>query len=381
MGSKLTRHRSLDLESKLTSRRHPRNDLPREDDRSGARSGGDFLFTSLMLRSDKLPGMLRKTNQSPYVRRVAWVREIQRLLREQKLEQAGEVLKLLRKDLGLQGSSLNDILYKNAAFLNLVDPISHELLLSLARDLQCPKRTESIKSTNKICRQLIYHLTPHSKWTKQSVPRRKSQACLKTTLKKRLSGDVVNLSGIPLSGRDVHRVAFYLQTCSEAVSAVDLSFTELQDESLRLLLPCLSRLPKLTTLAVNGNRLTAGILKDLTETVKDPRKFPSLAWIDMGNNVDVFTVPQPLLVALRRRFGLRSSLPTIYEYSEAQAFGRYNPNMETSVEEPSLFEEGGVEEDDRVGEEEEEEEDRLELRAWGFREENVSKNALHFCGR
>ncbi|KAI4879539.1 hypothetical protein NFI96_005562, partial [Prochilodus magdalenae] len=36
-------------------------------------------------------------------------------------------------DLGLEGTSLNDILYKNAAFLNLVDPISHELLLSLAR--------------------------------------------------------------------------------------------------------------------------------------------------------------------------------------------------------------------------------------------------------
>ena len=44
------------------------------------------------------------------------------------------------QDLGLQGTSLNDILYKNAAFLNLVDPISHELLLSLAKDMQCPKR-------------------------------------------------------------------------------------------------------------------------------------------------------------------------------------------------------------------------------------------------
>ncbi|MEQ2296872.1 hypothetical protein AMECASPLE_028850 [Ameca splendens] len=112
--------------------------------------------------------------------------------------------------------------------------------------------------------------------------------------------------------------------------------------------------------------------------VKDPEKFPSLAWIDMGNNMDIFTVPQPLLVALRRRFGLRSSLPTIYEYSEAPAFSSYNPNMETSVEEPSLYEEGDIEEDDRV----EEEEDRLELRAWGFREQNMSKNVpLHFCGR
>lgn len=337
------------------------------------------MFTSLMLKSDKLPGMLRKTNHSPYVRRVAWVREIQRLLREQKMEQAAEVLKVLRKDLGLQGTSLNDILYKNAAFLNLVDPISHELLLSLARDLQCPKReTDSLKSTNKICRQLIYHLTPHSKWTRQSVPRRKSQACLKTTLKKKLSGDVVNLSGIPLSGRDVHRVAFYLQSSSDMVSAVDLSFTELQDESLRMLLPYLSCLPKLTILAVNGNRLTAAILKDLTDIMKDPKKFPTLAWIDLGNNVDIFTIPQPLLVALRRRFGLRSSLPTIYEYSEAQTFSSYNLNMETSVEEPSLYEEGDIEEDDR----EEEEEDRLELQAWGFGEDNVSKNVpLHFCGR
>ncbi|XP_029024846.1 leucine rich repeat containing 75Bb isoform X1 [Betta splendens] len=375
MGSKLTRQRSLDLESKLPKRRRPRHDAGEECERSGGRDRrGDFLFTSLMLKSDKLPGMLRKTNRSPYVRRVAWIREIQRLLREQKTEQATETLSLLRKDLGLQGTSLNDILYKNAAFLNLVDPISHELLLNLARDLQCPKReTASLKSTNKICRQLIYHLTPHSKWTRQSVPRRKSQACLKSTLKKKLSGDVVNLSGIPLSGRDVHRVAFYLQGSGDAVSAVDLSFTELQDDSLRLLLPPLSLLPKLSILAVNGNRLTAAVLKDLTDAVKDPRRFPSLAWVDLGNNVDIFTVPQPLLVALRRRFGLRSSLPTIYEYG-----GGCAPNVETSVEEPTLCEEADVEEEDR----EEEEEDRLELRAWGVGDRSAAKNVpLHFCGR
>ncbi|XP_034048479.1 leucine-rich repeat-containing protein 75B-like isoform X1 [Thalassophryne amazonica] len=372
MGSKLTRQRSLDLESKLSKRRRQRNDSPGEGDTSvTGRGGRDFLFTSLMLRSDKLPGMLRKSNLSPYVRRVAWIREIQRLLREHKTEQAAEVLKLLRKDLGLQGSSLSDILYKNAAFLNLVDPISHELLLSLARDLQCPKKkTESLKSTNKICRQLIYHLTPHSKWTRQNVPRRKSQACLKTTLKKKLSNDIVNLAGIPLSGRDIHRVAFHLQSSSDAVSAVDLSFTELQDESLRLLLPFLSCLPKLTVLAVNGNRLTVAILKDLTDAIKDPKKFPSLAWVDLGNNVDIFTVPQPLLVALRRRFGLRSSLPTIYEYNEARALGGYNPSMETSVEEPSLYEEAELD----GGEGDEEEEDRLELQTWGLGEES-------YCGR
>ncbi|XP_028318738.1 leucine rich repeat containing 75Bb [Gouania willdenowi] len=375
MGSRLTRHRSLDLESKLSKRRRQRSDAAAE----GGGSGGDFLFTSLMLRSDKLPGMLRRRRErSPYVRRVSWVREIQRLLREQKLEQAVEVLKVLRKDLGLQGTSLNDILYKNAAFLNLVDPISHELLLSLARDLQCPKKeTDSLKSTNKICRQLIYHLTPHSKWTRQSVPRRKSQACLKTTLKKKLSGDVVNLSGISLSTRDVHRVAFYLQSSCDAVSAVDLSFTHLQDESLRLLLPYLSRLPKLSILAINGNRLTMAVMKDLTDAVKDSKSFPCLAWIDLGNNVDIFTVPQPLLVALRRRFGLRSSLPTIYEYSEARTLSSFNPNMETSVEEPSLYEEGDPEEDDR-----EDDEDSLEIQAWGLRDRNISKNVpLLFCER
>uniref|UniRef100_A0A8C6T358 Leucine rich repeat containing 75Bb n=1 Tax=Neogobius melanostomus TaxID=47308 RepID=A0A8C6T358_9GOBI len=376
MGSKLTRQRSLDFDAKLSRRRRQRNDTSLDTERSATRSGRDFLFTSLMLKSDKLPGMLRKSKHSPYVKRVAWIREIQRHLREQKLEQAAEVLKLLRKDLGLQGTSLNDILYKNAAFLNLVDPISHELLLSLAKDLQCPKKeTDSFKSTNKICRQLIYHLTPHSKWTRQSVPRRKSQACLKTTLKKKLSGDVVNLSGIPLSGRDIQKVALYLQSSSDSVSAVDLSFTELQDDNFHLLLPFLSGMPKLTILAVNGNRLTVAILKELTDAVKDPRQFPCLAWIDLGNNVDIYTVPQPLLVALRRRFGLRSSLPTIYEYSEMHMFAGFSPTMETSVEEPSLYEEAEEEET-------EEDEDRLELQGWGLQHHPASRTvSVHFCGR
>lgn len=44
------------------------------------------------------------------------------------------------QDLGLEGSLLTDILYRDVAFLNLVDPISHDLLVNLARDLQCPKK-------------------------------------------------------------------------------------------------------------------------------------------------------------------------------------------------------------------------------------------------
>ncbi|XP_064822798.1 leucine-rich repeat-containing protein 75B-like [Oncorhynchus masou masou] len=373
MGSRLSRQSSLDNEN-FTKMRRKHLDSTGESDRGGSRGSGDFLFT-MILKSDKLPGMLRRSNHSPYVRRVAWIRDIQKLLRDRRIDQATDVLKLLRKDLGLEGTSLNDILYKNAAFLNLVDPISHELLLSLAREMQCPKKkdADTIKSTDKICRQLIYHLTPHSKWLRQSMSRRKSQACLKTTLQRKVSTDTVDLSGIPLSSRDVRHVAFYLQNSGDAVVAVDISFTELQDENLRVLLPVLGSLPKLNTLALNGNRLTLAIVKDLTEILKDPKKFSSLAWIDLGNNFDIFTMPQPLLVALRRRCSLKSSLPTIYEYTEGQP---YCYHMETSIEEPSHYEE-----EEEAGEEEGEE-DEDELEPWAIGGKKISKDfTLHYCER
>ncbi|XP_059904383.1 leucine rich repeat containing 75Bb [Gadus macrocephalus] len=356
MGSKLTRPSSLDIDGQLSKRRRPRTEGCGDSGRSAGGGGAGFAFPYLTLRSDKLPGLLRKTNHSPYVRRVAWIREMQTLLGDKKTEQAAEVLTLLRKDLGLQATSLNHILYKNAAFLHLADPISHELLLHLARDMHCPKREgQSLKSTNKMCRQLMFHLTPHSKWTRQSVPRRKPQACLKTTLDKKPSGDVVNLSGTPLSGRDLRRLARHLQGAGAAggagegtVSAVDLSFTELRDEGLRLLLPGLAGLPGLTTLAVNGNRLTAAVLKDLSEALKDAGRFPSLAWVDLGNNVDICTVPQPLLVGLRRRYGLRGSLPTIHE--------RRHGDPRTTAGEAGLREEREEEEEEEEREEEKEEE-------------------------
>lgn len=375
MGSRLSRQSSLDNEN-FSKRRRKLLNSAGESERGG-RGGGDFLF-ALMLKSDKLPGMLRRTNHSPYTRRVAWIKEIQKLLRDRRIDQATDVLKLLRKDLGLEGTSLNDILYKNAAFLNLVDPISHELLLSLAREMQCPKKdADTIKSSDKICRQLIYHLTPHSKWLRQSMSRRKSQACLKTTLQKKMSSDSVDLSGIPLSTRDVRQVAFYLQNNRDSVVAVDISFTELVDENLRFLLPFLASLPKLSTLALNGNRLTLAILKDLTEMLKDPKKFASLAWIDLGNNMDIFTMPQPLLVALRRRCSLKSSLPTIYEYTEGQP---YSYHLETSIEEPSHYED---EEEDEDGEEDEDDVgDKFELEPWGLGEKQLSKDfTLHYCER
>lgn len=46
----------------------------------------------------------------------------------------------------------------------------YDSICSVAQD------ADTIKSSDKICRQLIYHLTPHSKWLRQSMSRRKSQA-------------------------------------------------------------------------------------------------------------------------------------------------------------------------------------------------------------
>ncbi len=36
--------------------------------------------------------------------------------------------------------------------------------------------SDTLKSSDKICRQLIYHLTPHSKWLSKRMTRRKAQA-------------------------------------------------------------------------------------------------------------------------------------------------------------------------------------------------------------
>ncbi|XP_054852636.1 leucine-rich repeat-containing protein 75B [Eublepharis macularius] len=273
-----------------------------------------FPLASLLRGTPKLPGALRTAKPAPYERRVGWVREIQEILRARQREPALHILRLLRKDLGLEGTFLSEVLYKNAAFLNLVDPISHDLLMSLARDLQCPKKEyDPWKSADRICRQLIYHLTPHSKWHQLSMSRRKSQASLKNSLQKKRSQVAMDLSGIPLSTRDIHRMACYLQNYGDNLSTVDLSFTDLTDDKMHLLLPFLWSLPKLTHLSLNGNRLTKATVKELTDAMKDMNQFPCLAWIDLGNNIDVSSMPQPLLVGLRKRLSLQTTLPTIYE--------------------------------------------------------------------
>ncbi|KAE8634558.1 hypothetical protein XENTR_v10002350 [Xenopus tropicalis] len=305
MGGRLSRQSSLEDETEEAMD----SGAPRAD-----ASRVEFALTSLMLSSERIPGVLRRNKPAPYVRRADWIRDIQALLRDHKQERARHVLKLLRKDLGLEGTFLNDILYRHVTFLNLVDPISHELLLSLARELQCPRKdNESVKSTDRICRQLIYHLTPHSKWHRHSLPQRKSLTSLKNSLLQKLSTDTLDLSGILLSSRDAQRIALYLQSHGDHLTSIDLSFTDLTDGTLCLILPALSALPSLTHLALNGNRLTCSTLKELSEAMKDSINFPCLSWVDLGNNVDIFSMSQPLLLGLRRRLCQQNLLPTIPE--------------------------------------------------------------------
>ncbi|XP_074915634.1 leucine-rich repeat-containing protein 75A isoform X2 [Chelonoidis abingdonii] len=222
-------------------------------------------------------------------------------------------------DLGMESTSLDDVLYRYASFRNLVDPITHDLIISLARYIHCPKpEGDSFGAMEKVCRQLTYHLSPHSQWRRQGIMKRKPQSCLKAILVGTPPNNTVDLSGISLTLKDLDRIIAYLQHSSEHIDNVELCFTELTDEMFLHLLPILSALPHLTTLSLNGNRLTKAILRDLTETLKDPKKFSSVTWIDLGNNVDIFSLPQPFLVSLKKRCPKQGNLPTILEFGEGQ---------------------------------------------------------------
>ncbi|KAK2111078.1 Leucine-rich repeat-containing protein 75A [Saguinus oedipus] len=188
----------------------------------------------------------------------------------------------------------------------------------------------------KLCRQLTYHLSPHSQWRRhRGLVKRKPQACkqgkarskalnlqdLKAVLAGSPPDNTVDLSGIPLTSRDLERVTSYLQRCGEQVDSVELGFTGLTDDMVLQLLPALSTLPRLTTLALNGNQLTRAVLRDLTDILKDPSKFPNVTWIDLGNNVDIFSLPQPFLLSLRKRSPKQGHLPTILELGEGPGSG------------------------------------------------------------
>lgn len=142
---------------------------------------------------------------------------------------------------------------------------------------------------------------------------------LKSVLSSPPSGGTLDLSGIPLGVKDMERLCAYLHHYASRIGSLELGFTELTDDAFLLLLPTLASLPRLETLALNGNRLTRAVLKELTDTLKDPDSFPSVTWIDLGNNVDIFSLPQPFLVSLRKRCPKQGNLPTILEFGESQA--------------------------------------------------------------
>lgn len=98
-----------------------------------------------------------------------------------------------------------------------------------------------------------------------------SISSLKAVLSAPLYSGALDLSGIPLTARDMERLCSHLQRHASNVVSLELGFTELTDEAFLLLLPTLAALPHLETLALNGNRLTRTILKELTDALKVER--------------------------------------------------------------------------------------------------------------
>ncbi|KAM3874879.1 leucine-rich repeat-containing protein 75A [Diretmus argenteus] len=285
--------------------------------RTPTKERGDILASFMLKSGDRLS---RGGTPPPYQRRIGMIQEMMLMAKQGKQDEATEMLKTLRQDLGMESTSLDDVLYRYASFRNLVDPITHDLIISLARYVHCPKTEgDSLGAMEKVCRQLTYHLSPHSQWRRQGLLKRKPQACLKAVLSSPPPSGALDLSGIPLTVRDMERLCGHLQRHAAIMVSIELGFTELTDEAFLLLLPTLAVLPHLETLALNGNRLTRAVLKELTDALKDPGSFPSVTWIDLGNNVDIFSLPQPFLVSLRKRCPKQGNLPTILEFGESQA--------------------------------------------------------------
>ncbi|KAF5903170.1 leucine-rich repeat-containing protein 75A, partial [Clarias magur] len=76
---------------------------------------------------------------APYRRRVGMIQDVLLKAKAGRQDEASELLKSLRQDLGMESTSLDDVLYRYASFRNMVDPITHDLIISLARYVHCPK--------------------------------------------------------------------------------------------------------------------------------------------------------------------------------------------------------------------------------------------------
>ncbi|XP_067866914.1 leucine-rich repeat-containing protein 75A isoform X2 [Heterodontus francisci] len=251
--------------------------------KSPARERGDFLPSFVLRSGDRCS---RSPVPPPYQRRIGMIQDMVTLAKQGRQQEATNLLRSLRQE------------------------------------------GDSVGAMEKVCRQLTYHLSPHSQWRRQGLMKRKPQACLKAALSGTPINETMDLSGITLTSKDIERTAVYLQQNQELICSVELCFTELTDEGFLQLLPTLSALPHLNTLSLNGNKLTRSILRELTETLKDLEKFPSITWIDLGNNVDIYSLPQPFLVSLRRRSPKHGNLPTILEFGEGQGSDPENPEAD-----------------------------------------------------
>ncbi|XP_078812643.1 uncharacterized protein lrrc75a isoform X3 [Oryzias latipes] len=110
--------------------------------RTPTKERGDML-TSLMLRSgDRLNR--GGSPPPPYQRRIGMIQEMMLMAKQGKHDKATEMLKMLRQDLGMESTSLDDVLYRYASFRNLVDPITHDLIISLAKYVHCPKTVPTL---------------------------------------------------------------------------------------------------------------------------------------------------------------------------------------------------------------------------------------------
>uniref|UniRef100_A0A2K5CET5 Leucine rich repeat containing 75A n=1 Tax=Aotus nancymaae TaxID=37293 RepID=A0A2K5CET5_AOTNA len=107
----------------------------------GPRRERPDFWASLLLRAGDKAGRAG-AGMPPYHRRVGMVQELLRMVRQGRREEAGTLLQHLRQDLGMESTSLDDVLYRYASFRNLVDPITHDLIISLARYIHCPKPSQ-----------------------------------------------------------------------------------------------------------------------------------------------------------------------------------------------------------------------------------------------
>nr|KAF6403708.1 leucine rich repeat containing 75B [Molossus molossus] len=186
------------------------------------------------------------------------------------------------EDLGLTDIPSTDILYRNMAFLNLVDPISYDLLgpgPAVPQDGHC-----------------LQPVGPA--W---AIPTCSLLTASRAASRRLLAGEAGSLSGVPLSARGVQHITRFLGGQGRARGAGP-ELRRAERELLRLLLPGLWTPPRLSQLLLNG-----AAAWEPTEAVKDTAKFTALARVDLGNNVDVASLPQPLLVGLCRRLSQHTS--------------------------------------------------------------------------